>query len=104
MSDNTIRARLIKALYDYGCDPEDAAELADVLLTLPDITIVKLPPINSQTGNSWYCADGSAVWFDNKGGIRVRGTSTSGPQCLSDPRGLAAALLAAANTAEKEAK
>lgn len=41
MSD--VRARIADALHDNGCHPDDAAELADALLSLRGIAIVELP-------------------------------------------------------------
>jgi hypothetical protein len=101
-----LRARLTDALAEhFGISKlghRSIEEFVAGLSSLTDIAIVELPEINSQTNNSWYFDDGSAVWFDNTGGVRVRGTIASGPRCLSDPRALAAALLAAANTAEQQ--
>jgi hypothetical protein len=99
-----IRKLLADALHDNGCHPGDATELADALLSLPGIAIVKLPEgLASPDGYSWPAA-GDSVFYtaSDKHISAVVLESSAGEAQLVQPanaRSLAAALLAATEVA-----
>jgi hypothetical protein len=96
-----VRTRLADAIDKHALQNHGVIvprELADVLLSLPDIAIVELPEANDKGG--WPCGcDGTRVWLDHRD-LCVR---TICQNRVHNPRAFAAALLAAANAAEGHA-
>lgn len=82
----------------FSSEQEWAEHVADVLLSLPDIAIVELPEPDEGETREWS-TDSWYVWLDR--GNRV---TVSNRAHLTEPRALAAALLAAADAAEREAR